>query len=244
MSESTYIRNKETVWRTLGNKCARCGCDTKLQLDHKDPLTKEFEVTPRLGGKLGPLWEEIHKCQLLCEPCHREKNKEDQESIQKKRKEFIHVSSRFDPILQETMCDISVDLYKRDGKAYMKFVEHLSKKTGDSVQDIIIRLHEECDTYNQYYMFCEWDNLEWKNRPTKEHEKKFKSAVKRKMKDIKKEQPKFYKWLESLRERGQWLGEDDLSNQIPFSREVDQMIEKLEDQPEEWFERGAHFYDL
>ena len=109
MSLKIYRKNKETVWMTLGNKCARCGCKHNLQLDHIDPQTKKFDVTPKLGSKLGPLWEEIHKCQLLCESCHREKNKEDQEVIQMKRKDFMYVDQRFDPILQEYIRDVTID---------------------------------------------------------------------------------------------------------------------------------------
>ena len=225
MSLKTYRKNKEKVWLVLGNKCSICGCRDNLQLDHIDPLTKKFDVTPKLGHKLGPLWEEIHKCQLLCEPCHKKKNKDDQEVIQMKRKEFMHVNSMFDPILQENMCDITIDLYKKDGKAYMKLVEYLSEKTGDSVEDTIIRLHDEFELFNMYHMFCEWDNLEWRSRPTKESEKEFKKMVTRKMKKVKKEQPKFYNYLESVRDKGNWLDEDSSTNEISFSKMVDRVID-------------------
>ena len=76
-----YRRNKKTVWDFFGNECARCGCTHNLQLDHIDPKTKKFDVSQKLGGRLGPLWEEIRKCQLLCEPCHKQKTKEDQKII-------------------------------------------------------------------------------------------------------------------------------------------------------------------
>ena len=158
MSLNNYKRNKDRIWMHFGNKCARCGCTDNLQLDHKDPLTKKFDVTAKLSGKLGPLWEEVHKCQLLCKPCHDEKTKEDHESIQSKRKEFIHYEYRFDPILQEEMLDVKIDTYKKNGKAYVKFCEFMAERRGIDFKDFLLEQVEETQKYD---IFKDWKGLEF-----------------------------------------------------------------------------------
>ena len=49
--------------------------------------------------------------------------------------------------------------------------------------------------------------------------------VTRKMKKVKKEQPKFYNYLESVRDKGNWLDEDSSTNEISFSKMVDRVID-------------------
>jgi hypothetical protein len=69
---------REEAIKRFGSICARCG-DTNgpFEFDHIDPKQKEIEI--------GDLWKygeekresELKKCQLLCNPCHREKTCED-----------------------------------------------------------------------------------------------------------------------------------------------------------------------
>lgn len=71
-----YQRNRRNEHRAywvehLGGRCAFCGDTADLQFDHKDWRTKKFEVskTPNSPN----MAEEMAKCQLLCEPCHKVK---------------------------------------------------------------------------------------------------------------------------------------------------------------------------
>ena len=199
MSLKIYRKNKETVWMTLGNKCARCGCKHNLQLDHIDPQTKKFDVTPKLGSKLGPLWEEIHKCQLLCESCHREKNKEDQEVIQMKRKDFIYVDQRFDPILQEYIRDVTIDKSKKDGRAYIKLVDYIAKKKGVDFWDVVTEHNNEYEAYSMFVMLKKWDTIDF-SKYDKSVEKLSidKNYLEKFIAEIKQEDPDLYNRCEEM----------------------------------------------
>jgi 5-methylcytosine-specific restriction endonuclease McrA len=61
----------------LGGKCVKCGSVHKLEFDHIDPSTKSFTIASRPSASNKRFWEEIAKCQLLCEECHKRKSKLD-----------------------------------------------------------------------------------------------------------------------------------------------------------------------
>ena len=55
--------------------CVRCGSVEELRLDHIDPKEK---VSHRIWSwKKERREAELAKCQVLCEPCHKEKTRED-----------------------------------------------------------------------------------------------------------------------------------------------------------------------
>lgn len=223
MSLKTYRKNKETVWMTLGNKCARCGCKHNLQLDHIDPQTKKFDVTPKLGNKLGPLWEEIHKCQLLCPHCHREKTKGDQKVIQLKRQEFMHVDHRFDPILQENMIDITIDQNKRDGKAYIKYVNHIAEKKGLGFWDVVLKHENQFEKYYKFVYLKEWDRTEiilYEGGVSMKEIKEFKNNLEKIIEKMKKETPQLYEFYE-----GMYLNKDE-DFKTSFTKMIDKIIDK------------------
>ena len=225
MSLKTYKKNKETVWRTLGNKCARCGCNHDLQLDHIDPRTKKFDITQKLSSKLGPLWEEIHKCQLLCESCHREKNKEDQKVIQMKRREFFHTEHRFDPILQEHMCDITIDQNKKNGRSYVKLVNYIAKKKGVDFWDVVIQHNEEIERYLMFVMLKKWDTIDFsKYDKSVEQIKKEKNYLEKYIAEIKQEDPDLYKGFEKMYLKDE--NEINQSNGESFGKIVDRLVEE------------------
>jgi len=62
----------------LGGECVRCGSKEELHLDHKDPKLQEFRLTGKnLDGSWDKILEETSNCQLLCQPCHVKKTRED-----------------------------------------------------------------------------------------------------------------------------------------------------------------------
>lgn len=58
----------------LGGKCTVCGEENifKLTFHHKDVNTKEFEYSDKKSLRWSLLKEELSKCDLLCNNCHRE----------------------------------------------------------------------------------------------------------------------------------------------------------------------------
>ena len=85
-------KNWDRIKLRLGYECAEpgCNCTENLQLDHKNPLTKKFDVKSRLSCKWVNLIDEVDKCQFLCEKHHYKKTRnEDWGVIQYKRKECI-----------------------------------------------------------------------------------------------------------------------------------------------------------
>ena len=227
MSLKTYRKNKETVLMALGNKCARCGCKHNLQIDHIDPRTKKFDITQKLSSKLGPLWEEIHKCQLLCGSCHREKNKEDQKVIQMKRRDFFYTEHRFDPILQEHMCDITIDQNKKNGRSYVKLVNYIAKKKGVDFWDVVIQHNEEVERYLMFVMLKKWDTIDFSKYDkdkSVEQIKKEKNYLEKYIAEIKQEDPDLYKGFEKMYLKSE--NKINQSNGESFSKIVDRLVEE------------------
>lgn len=72
-----YIRKRLFIDR-LGGKCKKCGSTENLEFDHIDPKNKCFTIGNKLVSRsIRHIEIELKKCQLLCNPCHKEKNKKD-----------------------------------------------------------------------------------------------------------------------------------------------------------------------
>ena len=57
----------------LGGMCAVCGTVNNLEIDHVDPLSKEFDLGTCSRSE-AEYWEELKKCQALCRECHIKKS--------------------------------------------------------------------------------------------------------------------------------------------------------------------------
>lgn len=55
----------------------RCGATSQLQIDHIDRNLKKFTLSSKFTKSLIDLESELVKCQILCQPCHSEKTRED-----------------------------------------------------------------------------------------------------------------------------------------------------------------------
>jgi hypothetical protein len=85
--------------RALGGACARCGTEEgPFDLDHKDRYTKTFTTAHRCWSwRKERRGEELAKCQLLCEPCHKIKTREHRDySPRKQAKLITDLSQVFD----------------------------------------------------------------------------------------------------------------------------------------------------
>ena len=72
-----YKERRDQVIERLGGKCARCSSTDDLQLDHKDPKIKSFPISRLINKSWKRCLEELAKCQLLCEKCHKKKTRQD-----------------------------------------------------------------------------------------------------------------------------------------------------------------------
>jgi DNA-binding transcriptional MerR regulator len=70
--------NSATLKEERGNKCESCGYDRHpdaLHFHHRDPKTKEFNISSTRGSGYARLKKEADKCALLCGNCHVEVHK-------------------------------------------------------------------------------------------------------------------------------------------------------------------------
>lgn len=73
-----YARRRDDWIESLGGECVNCGEKESLEFDHIDPKTKEYSIAKILsGGSAEKVASEMAKCQLLCNPCHKEKTRAD-----------------------------------------------------------------------------------------------------------------------------------------------------------------------
>lgn len=72
-----YRERRRLALEFLGGSCVKCGSEEKLELDHINPATKDFDISRFWGTTLDRFWTEVKKCQILCKPCHIRKTVED-----------------------------------------------------------------------------------------------------------------------------------------------------------------------
>jgi DNA-directed RNA polymerase subunit M/transcription elongation factor TFIIS len=68
-----YHEKRKEMITHLGGKCARCGSEKDLQIDHIDRAKKTMKVPRMAYVNNARRMEELKNCQLLCGPCHNEK---------------------------------------------------------------------------------------------------------------------------------------------------------------------------
>lgn len=79
---NTYMKKRWNKRRQLaitflGGICVVCGADKNLEFDHIDPSTKVMTVARASSRSEDFFWNEVKKCQLLCNRCHKEKTRSD-----------------------------------------------------------------------------------------------------------------------------------------------------------------------
>lgn len=71
---NTIERSRTHIWNyLLNNPCVDCGqTDPRvLEFDHRDDLTKSYNVSEMFPLSLSKINEEIAKCDVRCANCHR-----------------------------------------------------------------------------------------------------------------------------------------------------------------------------
>lgn len=69
-----YYRIRMEILIHLGNKCVKCESTTDLEIDHIEPSSKSFDISRNFTMSKPKLYDELNKCQLLCNHCHLEKS--------------------------------------------------------------------------------------------------------------------------------------------------------------------------
>lgn len=65
------LKRREQALEYLGGCCSSCGKKGLLEFDHKDPTTKLFTIAKGYSFSEERFWNEVKKCQLLCQWCHK-----------------------------------------------------------------------------------------------------------------------------------------------------------------------------
>lgn len=68
-----YHQRMNRARDSLGGKCIKCGSSEELEIDHIDRDKKSFPIAKFWSYSIARFKEELNKCQLLCESCHKEK---------------------------------------------------------------------------------------------------------------------------------------------------------------------------
>lgn len=69
-----YMAYRSRAIAHLGGRCVRCGSEDDLEFDHVDPSKKSYSLMGRWSHGWEANLEELNKCQLLCESCHKDKH--------------------------------------------------------------------------------------------------------------------------------------------------------------------------
>lgn len=72
-----YAQRRRSAIYLLGGKCARCGSENDLEIDHINPADKTCRFAYATMLKWDTFIAHIEKCQVLYSSCHLEKSKKD-----------------------------------------------------------------------------------------------------------------------------------------------------------------------
>lgn len=66
-----YHRRIGKLSELLGGECTKCGAQDGLHFHHMVRADKSFDLTTEFDRPWSQLLEELKKCELRCEPCHK-----------------------------------------------------------------------------------------------------------------------------------------------------------------------------
>lgn len=83
-------RKRQGYVQRAGGRCIHCTSKRQLEFDHVDPKQKQYAVSSLWSRRKEIIEQELAKCQLLCERCHKKKTVE--ENGWKQHGTFVHYS--------------------------------------------------------------------------------------------------------------------------------------------------------
>lgn len=121
-----YFNRRNRAIKVLGNECSVCGSMEKLNFDHIDPYNKNFSVSRILKLSWNIVLEELKKCQLLCEKCHKSKSKIDGSTYKGAIKGEKHPSAK---LTEYDIYEIRQRLKEGDGVRFLGRVYNVDHST-------------------------------------------------------------------------------------------------------------------
>lgn len=85
-----YYEKRQEAIGILGGVCIECGSVEDLQIDHIDPSKKSGDIAKLWTYSLERFFQELAKCQILCEDCHKKKTSVDIRVMRTGHKELQH----------------------------------------------------------------------------------------------------------------------------------------------------------
>lgn len=144
MVKRDYYREKrDKALEILGNKCNTCGSTDNLEIDHIDWRLKTIDLGKQWCSDL--YFEELKKCQLLCNSCHIAKTKIDRPE-QEELKEEKHGTYRA-VFSKKCKCKICLN-YKRE--FYNKRNKSRREKSKRQPYNNVVK----CGNIRNYYRGC------------------------------------------------------------------------------------------
>lgn len=67
-----YHKRMAIMHDYLGGRCVICGTQLSLEIHHKNPNEKEFDIAKHFSKPWEELGEELDKCELRCQTHHKE----------------------------------------------------------------------------------------------------------------------------------------------------------------------------
>jgi hypothetical protein len=115
MVKRDYYREKrDKALEILGNKCNTCGSTDNLEIDHIDWRLKTLDMARQWCSDL--YFEELKKCQLLCNSCHIAKSKIDKEErAEELELSFTH-GTLYGATKKNCKCDACINLLEEHNK--------------------------------------------------------------------------------------------------------------------------------
>ena len=109
----TRTQQRRQEWLFNNGPCSHCGTWDKLEVDHIDPSTKEYEIN-RIWQRSQQIRDyELAKCQVLCNTCHITKSTLEQ----KAKKPVTHGSYKYYR-KDKCRCNVCVSAYRKRLKIY------------------------------------------------------------------------------------------------------------------------------
>jgi hypothetical protein len=116
----TYLKRRyrarmAAAHQQLGGKCVWCGSTKNLEIDHKDPTTKNYAVgSVIMRLSVAKLTAELALCQLLCATCHAKKSCTDQGKIYSKEAHGTLSAYRYCPTPKCEACKAAKRRWMRE----------------------------------------------------------------------------------------------------------------------------------
>lgn len=70
-----WIQKRRQAWLDENGPCKQCGSSDRLEVDHIDPTTKEYNPSHIWSRNPDVRRKELAKCQVLCYECHKTKTR-------------------------------------------------------------------------------------------------------------------------------------------------------------------------